>query len=81
MAMEVIRARLYNILRSQKLKEASEAKSVIGPNSFGSQIRTYTLHPYQLVKDSRSQFQTSNVQGILKGDAILDDVLRSTLGL
>ena len=67
-AMKVLRARLYE--REQEAKEAArdklnEQKQEI---AWGSQIRSYVLHPYQLVKDHRTEHETGNAQGVLEGD-------------
>jgi peptide chain release factor 2 len=67
-AMKVLRARLYDL----KLKEQQAALDKLGGEkkeiAFGSQIRSYVLQPYQMVKDLRSRFQTSDVDGVLNGD-------------
>jgi peptide chain release factor 2 len=67
-AMAMLRARLYE-LELQKREEAAEAahaaKTDIG---WGHQIRSYVLHPYQLVKDVRTDIETSNTQAVLDGD-------------
>ncbi len=67
-AMNVLKSKLYQ--REVEKKEA-ELKTVKGENSeinFGSQIRTYTMHPYSLVKDHRTNVETGNVQKVLDGD-------------
>ncbi|MBQ8037716.1 MAG: peptide chain release factor 2 [Proteobacteria bacterium] len=77
MAMKILRARLYDKqLREQeaKLDEINSNKSAI---NFGSQIRSYVLHPYQLVKDHRTNCETSNTAAVLDGD--LDEFITSYL--
>jgi peptide chain release factor 2 len=67
-AMKVLKARLYDIkIRENqvKLEQISGAKKEIG---FGSQIRSYVLHPYQLVKDHRTKEQVGDVSRVLDGD-------------
>jgi len=66
-AMSLLRARLY-LLRERE-KEAALAKiySEKGEIAFGSQIRSYVLHPYQMVKDHRTGFETGNAQAVLDG--------------
>lgn len=66
-ALRVLRARLYN-LEVQK-REAARQAQYAGKDAiaFGSQIRTYTLQPYQLVKDHRTGCETANVDGVLDG--------------
>src|SRR5213079_799491 len=67
-AMKVLKARLYDL----KLKEQQAKLSQIGGAkkdiAFGSQIRSYVLHPYQLVKDHRTKEQVGNVERVLDGD-------------
>ena len=77
MAMKILKARLYErelkILQDEK-KADYDGKEAIG---FGSQIRTYTLQPYRLVKDHRSGTEVGNVDAVLDGD--LDQLIRNTL--
>ncbi|MFI3271269.1 MAG: peptide chain release factor 2 [Pseudomonadota bacterium] len=76
-AMQILRSRLYE-LELQKLEEEKRAKygakDAIG---FGSQIRTYTLQPYRLVKDHRTNTEISDVEAVLNGK--LDTLLRDHL--
>jgi peptide chain release factor 2 len=68
MARTVLRARLYELELSKKRQElqaVEDAKLDIG---FGSQIRSYVLHPYRLVKDHRTKYESSNADRILDGD-------------
>jgi peptide chain release factor 2 len=67
-AMKVLKARLYDIKLKEnqaKLEQISGVKKEIG---FGSQIRSYVLHPYQLVKDHRTKEQVGDVTRVLDGD-------------
>ena len=76
-AMKVLRAQLYERERQQqaaKLAEVTGEKRDIG---FGSQIRSYTLHPQQRVKDHRTSSETGNVDAVLDGD--LDGLIRAAL--
>lgn len=78
-AMKVLRARLFERereKREQEIAAQSGEKSDIG---FGSQIRSYVLHPYQMVKDLRSNLETSGVDAVLDGD--LDDFIYAYLKL
>lgn len=77
MAMKVLRARLYEHHQEQqmeKLQAIEDAKMEIG---FGSQIRSYVLHPYRMVKDHRTKEETGDVDRVLDGD--LDPFIRSFL--
>lgn len=76
-AMKVLKARLYE--REIKELEASKKADYASKDAiaFGSQIRTYTLQPYRLVKDHRSGFEDSSVDAVLDGR--LDAFLRATL--
>jgi len=68
MCMKMLQARLYELEEAKRKKEAaviSGEKSEIG---FGSQIRSYVLQPYQLVKDLRTDCETGNTQAVLDGD-------------
>ena len=73
----MLRARLYE-LELKKREEAADAvnatKTDIG---FGHQIRSYVLHPYQMVKDLRTGVETSQTEGVLDGD--LDRFLEASL--
>jgi peptide chain release factor 2 len=76
-AMKVLKARLYDLrLKEQqaKLEQISGAKQQI---AFGSQIRSYVLHPYQLVKDHRTKEQVGDVNRVLDGD--IDAFIKSFL--
>ena len=67
-AMKILKARLYEEERRKRdeaLQAVNDAKSDIG---WGSQIRSYVLHPYQMVKDLRTAHETSKTQAVLDGD-------------
>lgn len=73
MARQVLRARLYELELSKKREElqaVEDAKLDIG---WGSQIRSYVLHPYRMVKDHRTKFESPNADRILDGD--IDDFI------
>ena len=77
LAMKMLKSRLYEeeLRKREALKNASNAnKKKI---EWGSQIRNYVLHPYKLVKDLRTNFETSNAQAVLDGD--LNDFLKAYL--
>ena len=68
MAMELLKARLYDIeMRKQEAERAAQREGQMDV-AWGSQIRSYVLHPYQLVKDHRTDVETSNVDRVLDGD-------------
>jgi peptide chain release factor 2 len=76
-AMRVLKARLYDIRMKEnqaKLQQISGAKKEIG---FGSQIRSYVLHPYQMAKDHRTREQVGDVNRVLDGD--IDVFIKSYL--
>ena len=76
-AMKVLRAQLFEKSRQEqaaRLREITGEKREIG---FGSQIRSYTLHPQQRVKDHRTDMEVGNVAGVLDGD--LDGLIRAAL--
>ena len=76
-AMKVLRAQLFELTRREqeaRMAEITGEKREIG---FGSQIRSYTLHPQQRVKDHRTDLEVGNVEGVLDGD--IDALIRSVL--
>ena len=76
-AMKVLRSRLYEHARQEREKELAAARGEQRQIDFGSQIRSYTLHPQQRVKDHRTGVESGNVEGVLEGD--LDRFIRATL--
>ena len=82
-AWKLLRARLYELelqKREAEVQEAHEAKSEIG---WGHQIRSYVLHPYQMVKDLRTSVEKGNAQGVLNGDidGFLEAALAAKIGV
>jgi peptide chain release factor 2 len=76
-ALRVLKAKLADL---DRLKRAEELEGIRGGKQnvgFGSQIRSYVLHPYQMVKDLRSEHETGNVSAVLDGD--LDALIESEL--
>src|SRR5207248_8169958 len=67
-AMRILAARLAQRQREERRKEMEALSGEKRDVAFGSQIRTYTLAPYQLVKDERTRYETGNVQAVLDGD-------------
>ncbi|MGI6292077.1 MAG: peptide chain release factor 2 [Bacteroidales bacterium] len=67
-AVQMLKSRLYEIELQKKYAKINEIESNKKKIEWGSQIRSYTLHPYKLVKDTRTSFETSNAQAVLDGD-------------
>jgi len=67
-AMQILKGKLWKILEENRLKEISEIKGDYKLAGWGNQIRNYILHPYKLVKDLRSNLESSNPESILDGN-------------
>ncbi len=67
-AMQILAARLAERQREEQRRELERLSGDKQDVAFGNQIRTYTLAPYQLVKDERTRYETGNVQAVLDGD-------------
>ena len=67
-AMRVLRSRLLELKRDAQDKQLAELRGEYTKTEWGSQIRSYVLHPYQMVKDHRTEFESGNAQGVLDGD-------------
>jgi peptide chain release factor 2 len=76
-AMKVLRARLYERARREQEEKLAALRGEQKEIGFGSQIRSYTLHPTQRVKDHRTQTEMGNAAGVLDGD--IDRFIRATL--
>jgi peptide chain release factor 2 len=66
--MRILRSRLYEIAEKKQRDELSELTGAKKEIAFGSQIRTYTLHPYQLIKDHRTGVEVGNVEDVMDGN-------------
>jgi len=77
-ALRVLRARLLEIKRAEKDQEIAVLRGEYTKAEWGSQIRSYVLHPYQMVKDHRTEYETGNTQAVLDGDldAFMEAYLR-----
>jgi peptide chain release factor 2 len=75
--MKILRARLYEHERAKRDEEVAKLRGEQRTIEFGSQIRSYTLHPSQRVKDHRTNFEVGNVDAVLDGD--LDRFIRAML--
>jgi len=73
MARKILRARLYELELEKKRKELQKVEDSKLDIAWGSQIRSYVLHPYRLVKDHRTKYETSNTDRVLDGD--IDDLI------
>ncbi len=67
-AMKVLYAKLYQLKKAEHRKELKKIKGATISVSWGNQIRSYVLHPYKLVKDLRTNIETSNVEEVLDGN-------------
>ncbi|MEA4863701.1 MAG: peptide chain release factor 2 [Victivallaceae bacterium] len=67
-AMKMLKARLFLIAEEKRRQEAAGIRGELSENGWGSQIRSYVLQPYQMVKDLRTGAETSNTSGVLDGD-------------
>ena len=67
-AMQILKSKLYQLELAKKQEAISSFRSNSVSNSFGSQIRSYVMHPYSMVKDHRTNIETGNVQKVMDGD-------------
>ncbi len=79
-AMRILRARLVELKRAEKEEERAVLRGEYTKAEWGSQIRSYVLHPYQMVKDHRTDFQVGNTQSVLDGDLdeFMEDYLKNS---
>lgn len=77
-ALKVLRARLFEIQQQEQAEKLSDLKGEFKKVEWGSQIRSYVLHPYQMVKDHRTDYETGNTQSVLDGnlDGFIEAYLR-----
>jgi peptide chain release factor 2 len=76
-AMRILKSRLAELQEEQREAELARERGAAQDIGFGSQIRSYVLHPYQLVKDHRTDYEVGNAQGVL--DGALDGFIREYL--
>ena len=67
-ALKVLKSKLLDLQREEVDKQLAELRGEYTKAEWGSQIRSYVLHPYQMVKDHRTEFEVGNTQGVLDGD-------------
>jgi len=77
-AMKVLKARLYEYFEQQQRKEEQETKGEQKSVEWGNQIRSYVFHPYKMVKDHRTGFEVSDVEGVMEGglEGFVEEYLR-----
>ncbi|MFU8881006.1 MAG: peptide chain release factor 2 [Rhodobacterales bacterium] len=78
-AIKALKSRLYQMELDRRNAAINEAHAAKGDAGWGNQIRSYVLQPYQMVKDLRTGFETSDTQGVLDGD--LDGLMGATLAM
>lgn len=76
-AMNMLKSRLYNLELEKRAEEEAKINASKAENGWGSQIRSYVLQPYQMIKDLRTNYETSNIEATLDGD--IDGFLSATL--
>jgi peptide chain release factor 2 len=81
-AMTVLRSRLLEIKQREQEEKMSELRGEYQKAEWGSQIRSYVLHPYQMVKDHRTDFEKGNIQAVLDGDidGFIEEYLKDQVG-
>ncbi len=81
-ALRILKGRLVQLEEEKRREKLDQLKGEHVDAGWGNQIRSYVLHPYQMVKDHRTDEETGNVQGILDGDldAFMEAYLRHTIG-
>ncbi|HLW78355.1 MAG TPA: peptide chain release factor 2, partial [Terriglobia bacterium] len=77
MAMKMLRSKLYELEMRKRREAADKLEESKGDIAFGSQIRSYVLHPYRLVKDHRTKFEVGDADRVLDGD--LDPFIKAYL--
>ena len=75
--MKILYAKLYQLQEEMHKKKMKEIKGDLVSASWGNQIRSYVLHPYKMVKDLRTQYETSDTEGVLNGK--LDEFIEAEL--
>jgi peptide chain release factor 2 len=76
-ALRILRARLYQVYEKKQREELAELTGEKKDIAFGSQIRTYTFHPYQIIKDHRTGIEIGNIEAVMDGD--IDPFIRAFL--
>jgi peptide chain release factor 2 len=76
-ALRILKSRLAELEQERREEELARERGVAQDTGFGSQIRSYVLHPYQMVKDHRTDYEVGNAEGVLDGD--LDGFIQAYL--
>ena len=78
--MKMLRSKLVERKEAEELEKLSQIRGEIKKIEWGSQIRSYVFQPYCLVKDHRTNFETSDIQGVMNGDVMpfINDFLRKS---
>ncbi len=76
-AMIMLKSRIYDLEKRIKEEQKNKLESTKMKNEWGSQIRSYVFHPYNMVKDHRTNYETSNVNAVMDGD--LDEIIKAYL--
>jgi peptide chain release factor 2 len=81
-AMNVLKSQLYELEQEKQDEQISALKGESVDAGWGNQIRSYVLHPYKMVKDLRTNYETGNTQAVLDGrlDPFMEEYLRATVG-
>jgi peptide chain release factor 2 len=77
--MKALKSRIYQMELEKRNAAVNEAHENKGEAGWGNQIRSYVLHPYQMVKDLRTSYETSDTKGVLDGD--LNSLMAATLAV
>jgi len=76
-AMKVLKSRLYDLEKQKQQAKLDAVEAAKKEIAFGSQIRSYVMHPYRMVKDHRTKHEVGNVDRVMDGD--IDDFIKTTL--
>jgi peptide chain release factor 2 len=75
--MKVLKARLYELEKKAKLEKYEKLEDAKSNIAWGNQIRSYVLHPYRMIKDTRTNVDIGDVDRVLDGD--LDEFIKASL--
>ena len=76
-AMKMLKSKLYQLEKEKEMERVNKIESTKKRIEWGSQIRSYVFHPYNMVKDHRTDYETSNVQAVMDGD--IDEFIKNYL--